>query len=51
MDVPATQVGNLAGFAQGLVGPGLIGAKRAAALEDKNDLFLGTCHAVPLQAD
>src|SRR4029079_14238498 len=29
---------NLAGFAQGLAGPGLIGAKRAAALEDKNDL-------------
>jgi hypothetical protein len=41
----------LAGFAQGLVGASLVGAECSAALEDKNDLFLGIGHAVPLQAD
>src|SRR5262249_15114918 len=36
------------GFAQGLIGAGLIGTKRAATLEDENDLFVGTGHALPL---
>src|SRR5262249_31928640 len=38
----------LLGFAQGLIGAGLISTKRAAALEDENDLFVGTGHALPL---
>src|SRR5262249_4822743 len=37
------------GFAQGLIWAGLIGTKRAAALEDENDLFVGTGHALPLR--
>src|SRR5262249_10681787 len=40
--------GGLPAFPRGLRGAGLIAPKRAAALEDENDLFVGPAHALPL---